>query len=152
MVKKGLNGDIMNYTDAKNLLEKYGQTQLLDYYDELTPSEQRMLLDDISRTDFGVLENLNEHVSSELGKLSPADALSVEDIQKRRHEYEEEGLAAIRSGKVAAVLLAGGQGTRLGSSLPKGMFNIGVTRTLTIFEQQMNNIFDEVKTLLQANH
>ena len=140
MVKKGSNGDIMNYTDAKNLLEKYGQTQLLDYYDELTPSEQRMLLDDISRTDFGVLENLNGHVSSELGKLSPADALSVEDIQKRRCEYEEEGLAAIRSGKVAAVLLAGGQGTRLGSSLPKGMFNIGVTRTLTIFEQQMNNI------------
>ena len=140
MVKKGSNGDIMNYTDAKNLLEKYGQTQLLDYYDELTPSEQLMLLDDISRTDFGVLENLNGHVSSELGKLSPADALSVEDIQKRRREYEEEGLAAIRSGKVAAVLLAGGQGTRLGSSLPKGMFNIGVTRTLTIFEQQMNNI------------
>ena len=93
----------MNYTDAKNLLEKYGQTQLLDYYDELTPSEQRMLLDDISRTDFGMLENLNGHVSSELGKLSPADALSVEDIQKRRREYEEEGLAAIRSGTGAGV-------------------------------------------------
>jgi UDP-N-acetylglucosamine/UDP-N-acetylgalactosamine diphosphorylase len=47
----------------------------------------------------------------------------------------------LRQGKIAAVLLAGGQGTRLGSNLPKGMFNIGVTHELTIFEQQMNNIF-----------
>jgi UDP-N-acetylglucosamine/UDP-N-acetylgalactosamine diphosphorylase len=46
---------------------------------------------------------------------------------------------------VGAVLLAGGQGTRLGFDKPKGMFNIGVTRTLSIFEQQMNNIKDVTK-------
>ena len=135
----------MTYTQAKELLEKYGQTQLLEYYDELTPEERNILLSDISKLDFSVLENLGTHGGKPLGKLSPADALSVEDIAKRRKEYEEVGLKAIREGKVAAVLLAGGQGTRLGSSLPKGMYDIGVTRPLTIFEQQMNNIFDVVK-------
>lgn len=130
----------MNYTQAKELLAKYDQLQLLDYYDELNDEQKHMLLSDISKLDFSVLENLHSDYSKTLGKLSPADALSVSDIKAAREEYEKLGISAIRQGKVAAVLLAGGQGTRLGSSLPKGMFNIGVTRSLTIFEQQMNNI------------
>ncbi len=130
----------MNYTQAKQLLEKHGQLQILDYYDELTGEQQNILLSDIEKLDFSVLDNLRADNSKQLGSLSPADALSAKDIEGSREEYEKLGLAAIRSGKVAAVLLAGGQGTRLGSALPKGMYNIGVTRTLTIFEQQMNNI------------
>ena len=130
----------MNYAQAKELLTKYGQLQLLDYYDELTSGQQQKLLSDIQKLDFSVIENLGVTHSKELGNLSPADALSVEEIERSKQQYEEAGLSALRSGKVAAVLLAGGQGTRLGSSLPKGMFNIGVTRKLTIFEQQMNNI------------
>lgn len=130
----------MNYTQAKELLAAHGQTQLLDYYDELTDEQRACLLSDIAKLDFSVLENLHSDYSKTLGKLSPADALSVEEVEKNRAGFERAGLEALRAGKVAAVLLAGGQGTRLGSSLPKGMFNIGVTRRLTIFEQQMNNI------------
>lgn len=141
MVKKSFKGaSTMDYIQAKKLLESEGQTQLLDYYDELTEEQKQRLLSDISGIDFSVLENLHTNNSKTLGKLSPADALSVEDVERNRAAFEEAGIEAIRAGKVAAVLLAGGQGTRLGSSLPKGMFNIGVTRTLTIFEQQMNNI------------
>ena len=135
----------MDYNEAKQLLKKYDQLQLLDYYEELNGEERAKLLSDIEKTDFSVLENLRSEEGKKLGALAPADALSLEDIQRQRDEYEECGLAALRAGKVAAVLLAGGQGTRLGSSLPKGMYNIGLTRTLTIFEQQMNNIFDVVK-------
>ena len=135
----------MDYNEAKQLLKKYDQLQLLDYYEELNGEERAKLLSDIEKLDFSVLENLRPEEGKKLGALAPADALSLEDIQRQRGEYEECGLAALRAGKVAAVLLAGGQGTRLGSSLPKGMYNIGLTRTLTIFEQQMNNIFDVVK-------
>ena len=130
----------MNYAQAKELLAAHGQTQLLDYYDELTDEQRACLLSDIAKLDFSVLENLHSDYSKTLGKLSPADALSVDEVERNRAGFEEVGLKALRAGKVAAVLLAGGQGTRLGSSLPKGMFNIGVTRRLTIFEQQMNNI------------
>lgn len=130
----------MNYTQAKQLLAANGQQQLLEYYEELNEEQRASLLSDIGKTDFSVLENLHSEYSKTLGKLSPADALSVKDIAKDKEEYEKLGLAALRAGKVGAVLLAGGQGTRLGSSLPKGMYNIGITRTLTIFEQQMDNI------------
>lgn len=130
----------MNYTQAEELLAAHGQMQLLDYYDELTDEQRASLLSDIAKLDFSVLENLNSDYSKTLGKLSPADALSVDEVERNRAGFEEVGLEALSAGKVAAVLLAGGQGTRLGSSLPKGMFNIGVTRRLTIFEQQMNNI------------
>lgn len=130
----------MNFTQAKELLGANGQLQLLDYYNELTEEQQQNLLSDIEKIDFSILDNLHSQDQKQLGNLSPADALSVEEVESRRAEYEELGIQAIRSGKVAAVLLAGGQGTRLGSSLPKGMFNIGINRKLTIFEQQMNNI------------
>ena len=46
----------------------------------------------------------------------------------------------MNEGKVGAVILAGGQGTRLGFDKPKGMYNIGITRHLSIFGQLMNNI------------
>ena len=52
---------------------------------------------------------------------------------------------AIRAGKVGAVLLAGGMGTRLGSDNPKGMYNVGITKTLYIFECLINNLMDVVR-------
>ena len=64
---------------------------------------------------------------------------------KKEDLYRETGLKALREGKVGAILLAGGQGTRLGFDKAKGMFNIGVTKTLYIFEQL-------IKNLMQVKH
>jgi len=54
-------------------------------------------------------------------------------------------LEAIRAGKVAALLLGGGQGTRLGFDGPKGSYNLGVTRDFYIFQAQINNMLDVCK-------
>ena len=51
---------------------------------------------------------------------------------------------AIKAGKVAAVLLAGGMGTRLGSDDPKGMYNIGKTKDVYIFQRIVENLMDVV--------
>lgn len=126
-------------------LKKYGQEHLLEYYDELGEEERKLLLNDIKNADFSVLGNIGKNAAGSRGVISPVNAVSVEDIEKNREKYERIGLEVIRSGKVAAVLLAGGQGTRLGFDGPKGIFNIGVNKKLSIFEQQMNNIFEVTK-------
>jgi len=46
------------------------------------------------------------------------------DQKATRDIYFQKGLELIRDGKVTTVILAGGQGSRLGSNDPKGMFNI----------------------------
>lgn len=135
----------MNLDAAKALLEKYGQIQLLDYYGELDEDKRRELLSAIEGIDFEEISGVDFHTERRVGELSPADALSLADVEAKKDEFEKLGLQAIRAGKVAAVLLAGGQGTRLGLNAPKGTFNIGVNRELSIFACQMNNLLKVVE-------
>lgn len=74
------------------------------------------------------------------GTFAPLGAMEIPEIKQRRDEFFQEGMMAIKSCKVGAVLLAGGQGTRLGFDKAKGMFNIGVTRELYIFQQLIENL------------
>ncbi len=134
----------MDYKLAKTYLEERGQAHLLKYYDELSEPDKSQLLTDIDNTNFSVLKKLDK-APKKIGKITPIGAVTVEDIKRRRLQFESVGLNFLREGKVAAVLLAGGQGSRLGFNGPKGTFNIGLTRTLSIFELQMNNVFSVVE-------
>lgn len=136
----GIGWVFMNYENAKTYLAKIGQSQLLQYYDELDETERVQLLSDIEKTNFKVVENIGKNEGEFKGEISPINAISLDEIKANSKKYEEVGIRALKEKKVGAVLLAGGQGTRLGFDKPKGMFNIGVTRELSIFEQQMNNI------------
>lgn len=136
----------MNYEQTKSLLEKYGQTQLLKYYDELDDSQRESLLKQIGEIDFGLLDLVKEGESvTEKGIITPLDdAVSVRDIEENKEKYTTIGVDAIKQGKVAALLLAGGMGTRLGSDKPKGMYNIGETKDVFIFEMLVRNLMDVV--------
>lgn len=129
----------MNFERTKLFLEDRGQAHLLEYYDQLSEAERKQLLDDIENTNFSIVKKLHTQAKKR-GKLSPVTAATIQDIMRRKANFEAVGLNLLSEGKVAAVLLAGGQGSRLGFSKPKGMFNIGETRELSIFEQQMVNI------------
>lgn len=132
---------------AKDILKEYGQEHLLKYYDELSESEQKELLSQIELIDFSVLDNLKEEnrFTASRGKFEPLGAATIEDIEQNSEKYSAAGIEAIKAGKVAAVLLAGGQGTRLGFDKPKGMFNVGIARELYIFQCLINNLMDVVK-------
>ncbi len=139
-------GNEMSYEQAKSLLEKYGQTQLLKYYAELNDSQKEYLLKQISEIDFGLLDLVKDGESvSEKGVITPLDdAVSIKDIEENKEKYTAIGVDAIKQGKVAALLLAGGMGTRLGSDKPKGMYNIGETKDVYIFEMLIRNLLDVV--------
>ena len=131
---------------AQEILEKYKQEHLLACIDELSDEEYDKLLRQIESIDFSVLDELKKDRSESLkrGQITPIAAMELDEINKDRDRLKAIGVKAIKEGKVAAVLLAGGMGTRLGSDDPKGMYNVGINRELYIFECQVNNIMDVV--------
>lgn len=74
------------------------------------------------------------------GTFAPLGAMELPEIEGKKAEFTQIGLDAIRACKVGAILLAGGQGTRLGFDKAKGMYNIGVSKDLYIFEQLIRNL------------
>ena len=135
----------MTYSEAKAKLEKYGQEQLLRYYDELSDSEKQALLDQIDSADMSVVSYYDKRGEvAPAGHIEPLAAMELDEIRKRSDEFRRIGLDAIRAGKVGAVLLAGGMGTRLGSDNPKGMYNIGITKEVYIFQRIIENLLDVV--------
>ncbi|SHM26993.1 UTP--glucose-1-phosphate uridylyltransferase [Ruminococcus flavefaciens] len=138
---------MINRDQAARILKDYGQEHILKYFDELSENEKQELLSQIEIIDFSVLDNLDAEKNSNTvrGKFEPLGAVTIEDIASNSDEYISAGVEAIKNGKAAAVLLAGGQGTRLGFDKPKGMFNIGVEKELYIFQCLINNLMDVVK-------
>ncbi len=134
----------MTYERAKTLLESKGQSQLLQYYDELSAESKAKLLTAIENINWEFEEALANPVdmSGKDRDIRPIDGLRLADIEKRKAEFTSAGMEAIKAGKVAAILLAGGMGTRLGVDGPKGAYDIGITKSLYIFEQQVKNIMD----------
>ena len=136
----------MGYEEIKSILEDKGQTQLLRFYDELDQAGKEELLDSISRIDLSLPDILdNPELEQKRGTLEPLDAVRLSEIEANRESYENTGIEAIKQCKVGAILLAGGQGTRLGYDKPKGTFNVGLNKDLYIFECLINNLMDVVK-------
>lgn len=93
----------------------------------------------LENMDWTYLDLIHEN-AQQRGSFEPLGALELSEIKERRAEFKQIGLDAVKSTKVGAILLAGGQGTRLGFDKAKGMFNIGVNKELYIFEQLIANL------------
>ncbi len=133
-------------SQAKEKLEKYGQSHVLKYYEELSGTEKEALLAQIETSDMEVIDSCrHQEELLRRGVITPLAAMQLPEIQANRDSFTAAGLEAIRAGKVGAVLLAGGMGTRLGSDDPKGVYNVGITRKLYIFECLIHNLLDVVR-------
>ncbi|MDD7184969.1 MAG: UTP--glucose-1-phosphate uridylyltransferase [Ruminococcus sp.] len=136
----------MNYSEALEKLNSCGQEHVLKYYGELSEESQKSLLSQIEKLDMSLLNCFSQKdISGKRGNFKPLGAVTTDEVKQRYDEFSQTGINAIKNGKVASVLLAGGQGTRLGFDHPKGMFNIGINRELYIFECLMNNIKSTVE-------
>lgn len=132
----------MQYDELKTMLEAHGQMHVLRWWDELDAAGREKLAGQIEGIDWETVSLSHIGENGGRGKIEPIEGLSLEEIEARRAEYSAVGREAIVKGKVAAVLLAGGQGTRLGLDGPKGACDIGITKPLYIFEQLIRNLQD----------
>ncbi len=132
--------------EAKVKLAGAGQEHLLQYFDELDEAQQTGLLNQIEALDLSLLDLIKDGVKEvPKGKLAPLGAVTLDEIKEKKDTYKKRGVEAIRQRQVGAVLLAGGQGTRLGLDKPKGMLNVGIHKELYLFEQLVNNLMEVVK-------
>ncbi len=126
-------------------LKRYNQTHLLKFEPELTENQKKELHQQIEKLDFSYLDELNSQAKTQQNStISPIEALTIDEINKKREEFQEVGIKALRNYEVGALILAGGMGTRLGSDNPKGMYNIGKTKDVFIFQRLIENLMDVV--------
>lgn len=108
-------------------LIRSGQEHVLHYWDELSSASQTQLLKQIESIDFDIFDQLvemkqcDENQSADTDIL-PSPFISVEDGVVDWEEVDKVGQALIRQGKLGVLTVAGGQGTRLGWSGPKGTY------------------------------
>ena len=139
----------MTFEEASKKLDAYGQGHVLRYYDELSEEEKGALLLQIEETDFSVLSHAKDlHKGGKRGTFSPLGAMELDEIEKRKDAFYAAGVKAIKEGKSAALLLAGGMGTRLGSDAPKGVYNIGETKDVFIFQRIVENLLEVPSSFL----
>lgn len=115
--------------NARLKLEKYNQTNLLKLLDELEDKEA--LVDQIERIDFDQIMNLYESVDKkkniDINKIEHINYVDKSKLSKEVYDnYKAIGDDIIKNGEYAVVTMAGGQGTRLGHTGPKGTFKITV--------------------------
>ncbi len=97
------------------------------------------LVNQLNNMDWSYLDLIHDK-EQKRGQFAPLGAMELPEIESKKLEFKAAGLDAIRNCKVGAILLAGGQGTRLGFDKAKGMYNIGVNKELYIFEQLIRNL------------
>jgi UDP-N-acetylglucosamine/UDP-N-acetylgalactosamine diphosphorylase len=124
-------------------LRAAGQGHLVEVLGRADPRDAAALRAQLADLDLELVGRLvaeflghDEDVHRELGGLTPPDAIPLPrtpaDVARDR-AAREAGQAALRAGRVGLVLLAGGQGTRLGFDGPKGNFPFGPVTGTTLF-------------------
>ena len=137
--------------ELRGRYEKAGQDQVFSFYHELNTAEKAGLYERLSSIDPNYINEITEKAlhppssgkegETQLEPLPESAIASILDSDPQDIEsWYQSGLDLVAKGQVAVVLMAGGQGTRLGSSAPKGCFNIGLPSQKSLFEIQAQRI------------
>ena len=126
----------------KDKLKKYNQDHLVAHLQKLSQDERHALESQLREIDFDQLQVLVTGKDSapnwaELSRRAePPPAIRLNETKPRFDPAAARaaGERTLRDGRVATIIVAGGQGTRLGFEHPKGMFPVGPLSGRTLFE------------------
>jgi UDP-N-acetylglucosamine/UDP-N-acetylgalactosamine diphosphorylase len=157
--------DMMTKAQLLARLQPFGQEHLPAFWDRLDAQQRESLARQIETIDFALVRRLYDarnqqadlremlaraepppafRLQSASGRLAAAGtaALPGADVPSaaQRAEAKQRAVAALTAGELGVVLVAGGQGTRLGFEHPKGMFPIGPISQKTLFQLHVEKI------------
>lgn len=122
-------------------LREYDQLQAVRFFEELDAEGKAQLMAELAVLDLQALANVS---SSELPPLDPAVIAPYRDVIRRDDPDTaaalQAGEAALRAGRAGTLLVAGGQGSRLGFDGPKGNYPLGAVSKRTLFEMHAQRL------------
>ncbi|KAI5781827.1 nucleotide-diphospho-sugar transferase [Geopyxis carbonaria] len=139
--------------EVQSLRSKYeavDQGHVFALWDKLSSSEKATFYQQLAKFDPARVAKLSEEAlnpppPAETPKVEPlpedATASILDSPDSSIQAWHELGLELIARNEVAVVLMAGGQGTRLGSSAPKGCFDVGLPSKKSLFQLQAERIY-----------
>lgn len=122
--------------DLHHQLGRHGQEHVLSWWNHLSDPQRQELLDQLIGLDLEQLQHLHSR-REETYQLPAHDRIApIPVLPARAHEAEARRLGeeALGKGEVAVLLVAGGQGSRLGFEHPKGMYPIGPVSNKSLFQ------------------
>ncbi|KAJ3863036.1 nucleotide-diphospho-sugar transferase [Lentinula novae-zelandiae] len=139
-----------SFESIKARYEAAGQDHVLKFWPQLADSEKASLLEQLGSLDIERVnriykkavsaESTNSSATSDLIEPLPKGASESITHVELANEWRRIGLEAVSKGEVGALLMAGGQGTRLGSNGPKGCYDIGLPSHKSLFQYQAERI------------
>ena len=142
----------MDYDKLREDLKENKQAHLMKYWDTLAEYDQWVFYHDLRNINYPKINRAFEKTMDEAKtiekkdeRLLPVPPEQVGSVigaenQNNVNSWRDKGLQMISEGKVAVLLLAGGQGTRLGVSFPKGMYDVGLPSGKTLYQLQAERI------------
>jgi UDP-N-acetylglucosamine/UDP-N-acetylgalactosamine diphosphorylase len=140
--------DDATYAKLLERLAPANQQHVLRYWDALSAAQRQRLAQQTEALDLDLIARLyaqrdaveDYHALAARAEGPPAFRVGVEDAAISRSAARQHGAEAIAAGKVGAVLVAGGQGSRLGFEHPKGMFPIGPVSGHSLFQMLLEKL------------
>lgn len=130
----------MTHLEALDRLRQYGQDHVLRFWDRLATAERGALLAQIATIDFDLMKRLAEEwilhdpPAETFSEITPVPTIPVAEMSRPDARAAwEAGEEALRAGRIGLLLVAGGQGTRLGFDGPKGAYPIGPISKRSLF-------------------
>jgi len=133
----------MTETTLIETLKTYNQQHIVDHYSNLPVERKRQFLEGLQGVNFDLVFKIHENFmhkktsSVHSGDISPASMISTpktDEENARKEEAKQLGESLIRKHETAVLIVAGGQGSRLGFDGPKGTFPISPIKKKTLFQ------------------